>query len=85
MAGTVRRCIQTQADLLGSVAVRRRVVFNRGTSIQSLSYFLVVKAPGYREESDNLRAGLLERAESWTWSSLNWLKTSRAGAVLESR
>jgi hypothetical protein len=36
--------------------VRGRVVFNRGTSIQSFSYFLVVKAPGYREESINLGA-----------------------------
>ena len=34
--------------------VRGRVVFNRGTSIQSFSYLLVVKAPGYREESINL-------------------------------
>src|SRR5262245_49148843 len=34
--------------------VRGRVVFNRGTSIPSFSYLLVVKAPGYREESINL-------------------------------
>jgi hypothetical protein len=34
--------------------VRGRVVFNRGTSIQSFSYLLVVRAPGYREESINL-------------------------------
>jgi hypothetical protein len=36
--------------------VRGSVVFNRGTSIQSFSYLLVVKAPGYREESINLAA-----------------------------
>ena len=34
--------------------VRGRVVFNRGTSTQSFSYLLVVKAPGYRKESINL-------------------------------
>ena len=34
--------------------VRGRVVFNRGTSIQSFSYLLVVKAAGYREGSINL-------------------------------
>ncbi len=35
--------------------VRGRVVFNSGTSIHSFSRLLVVKAPGYREESINLR------------------------------
>jgi hypothetical protein len=34
--------------------VRGRVVFNQRTSIQSFSYRLVVKAPGYREEWINL-------------------------------
>ena len=36
--------------------VRGRVVFNRATSIQSFPYLLVVRAPGYREESINLGA-----------------------------
>src|SRR5262249_14995635 len=34
--------------------VRGTVVFNRGTSTQSFSSLLVVRAPGYREESINL-------------------------------
>jgi hypothetical protein len=36
--------------------VRGRVVFSRGTSIQSFSYLLVVRASGYREQSINLGA-----------------------------